>query len=260
MSRTARAKVITPSAALFRRDVPPSAVFGWLALGWKDLWRSPGPSLLYGLAVFAVSIGVIWGLFQLDLDYVLLPALAGFMVVGSFLALGLYEKSRDLTVGIPVSFGRVFFVKPASGPQVWFTGVILCGLMLLWMRAAVIIYALFFGVRPFPGFDHVLGMLFTTPIGWTMLGVGAAVGGLFAAFAFAISVFAIPMLLDEKVDAFTAMGTSLSLVWANLPVMLIWAVIVLALFLICVATGLLGLIVIYPWLGHAAWHSYRAIR
>ena len=61
-------------------------------------------------------------------------------------------------------------------------------------------------------------MLFTTPIGWAMLIVGTAVGGLFAAFSFAISVFSVPMLLDERVDALTAMGTSMALVWNNLPV------------------------------------------
>jgi uncharacterized membrane protein len=132
--------------------------------------------------------------------------------------------------------------------------------MLVWMRAAVIIYALFFGLRPFPGLDHVVSMLLTTPEGWGMLIVGTAVGGLFAAFSFAISTFAVPMLLDEDTDAFTAMGTSISLVWNNLPVMLAWGVIVLAFFLVSAVTGLLGLIIVFPLLGHATWHSYRAIR
>ena len=102
-------------------------------------------------------------------------------------------------------------------------------------------------------------MLFTTPDGWAMLLVGTVVGGLFAAFSFAISVFAVPMLLDERIDAFTAMGTSISLVWNNLPVMLVWGAIVLVLFVLCVATGLVGLIVVFPLLGHATWHSYKAI-
>ena len=123
-----------------------------------------------------------------------------------------------------------------------------------WMRAAVIIYALFFGLRPFPGLDHVAAMLFSTPIGWAMLIAGSVAGGIFAAFSFAISTFSIPMLLDEKTDAFTAMGTSISLVWNNLPVMLAWGAIVLALFLVSVVTGLLGLIVVFPLLGHATWH------
>ncbi len=81
-------------------------------------------------------------------------------------------------------------------------------------------------------------MLFTTPVGWAMLIVGGAIGGLFAAFSFAISAFSIPMMLDKRVDALTAMGTSTALVWNNLPVMLTWGVIVLALFLLCLATGM----------------------
>ena len=93
------------------------------------------------------------------------------------------------------------------------------------------------GCGRFPGLDHVAAMLFTTPDGWAMLLVGTVVGGLFAAFSFAISTFSIPMLLDEDVDAFTAMGTSISLVWNNLPVMIAWGAIVLALFLVSVAPG-----------------------
>jgi len=103
-------------------------------------------------------------------------------------------------------------------------------------------------------------MLFTTGTGWAMLAVGTAVGGLFAAFSFAISAFSIPMLLDENVDALTAMGSSMALVWNNLRVLLIWAAIVLVLFLLSLATAMLGLIVIYPLLGHATWHAYRAVQ
>jgi uncharacterized membrane protein len=132
--------------------------------------------------------------------------------------------------------------------------------MLLWMRAAVIIYALFFGLTPFPGLDHVTTMLLTTWTGWAMLAVGSVVGGVFAAFSFAVSTFSIPMLLDEDVDAFTAMGTSISLVWSNLPVMIAWGAIVLVLFLVSVATAFIGLIVVFPVLGHATWHAYKAMR
>jgi len=249
-----------PLSAQRRRNLPAGAALSWLGAGWRDLWRNPAPSLLYGFAVFAVSLIIVWGLFRLGLDYILFPALAGFMVMGPLLAIGLYQKSRAIEQSEPISLSRMIFVKAASGGQVWYTGAILSLLMLVWMRAAVIIYALFFGLRPFPGLHDVSAMLFGTPVGWAMLLVGTVVGGLFAAFSFAISAFAIPMLLDERVDAFTAMGTSISMVWNNLPVMLAWGAIVLALFLIAVATGLLGLIVVFPLLGHATWHSYKAIR
>jgi uncharacterized membrane protein len=68
------------------------------------------------------------------------------------------------------------------------------------------------------------------------------------------------MMLDQRIDALTAMGTSWALVVNNLRVMLVWAAIVLALFILSVASGLLGLIIVFPWLGHATWHAYRAVR
>jgi uncharacterized membrane protein len=243
-----------------RRNLPARTALDWLRAGWRDLLVQPGLSLAYGIAVFAISLAIVWALFAVGLDYILFPALAGFMVVGPLVAIGLYEKSRAIANGEPLSLARMIFVKARSGAQVWFTGAILCLLMLVWMRAAVLIYALFFGLKPFPGLDHVVGMLFTTGTGWAMLLVGSVIGGVFAAFSFAISTFSIPMLLDEDVDGFTAMGTSISLVWSNLPVMIAWGAIVLALFLASVATGLVGLIVAFPLLGHATWHAYKAMR
>ena len=243
----------------WHRSLAPSDAFAWLAAGWRDLTVQPAPSLVYGLLIFPVSIEIVSGLFRFGWDYILFPAFAGFMVVGPILAVGLYEKSRRLAGGLPVSLARMIFVKPKSGGQILFAGVLLCLLMITWMRAAVIVYALFFGLLPFPGLDHIAPMLFTTSVGWAMLAVGSAIGGLFAAFSFAISAFSIPMLLSKRVDALTAMGTSTALVWHNLPVMLTWGAIVLALFLLCLATGLIGLIVVFPVLGHGTWHAYRAV-
>lgn len=242
------------------RHLPKAEALSWLRAGWDDLKVKPGTSLAYGLGAFVVSIAVVAGMFAVGWDHVLFPALAGFMVVGPALAVGLYEKSRRITEGMPVTLAGMAFVRAGSGGQILFIGAILCSLMLLWMRAAVIVYALFFGWRPFPGIDHIALVLFTTPVGWAMLVVGSLVGGLFAAFSFAISIFSIPMLLNERLDAFTAMGTSLALVWHNLSLMLCWGAIVLALFLASMATGLVGLILVFPLLGHATWHAYRAIR
>ena len=154
----------------------------------------------------------------------------------------------------------MIFVRPESGGQVLFAGVLLFLLMLLWMRAAVIIYALFFGLRPFPGLDRIIPMLFTTR---GRLGDAAGrqrrrrpVCGLLLCHQRVLH----PDAADERTDALTAMGTSMALVWNNLPVMLAWGAIVLVLFVIGLATGLLGLIVVFPVLGHGTWHAYRAIR
>jgi uncharacterized membrane protein len=246
-----------PTLNKWTRPLTSADPLKWLAQGWQDFMTQPAMSLAYGAFVFVISAALVGGLIALGRDYILFPAFAGFMVVGPIMAVGLYEKSRRIEAGKPVSWYNIFFVKPRSGGQILFTGVLLCLLMMLWIRAAVLIYALFFGLLPFPGLDHIVPMLFTTPVGWAMLLVGTAVGGLFAAFSFAISAVSVPMLLNEQTDALTAMGSSMALVWNNLRVLLLWAVIVLALFLMSLATGMLGLIVIYPLLGHATWHAYR---
>ncbi|KAB0266845.1 DUF2189 domain-containing protein [Microvirga brassicacearum] len=248
-----------PPAVDLNRRSPSATAFTWLRAGWDDLKIKPAISLSYGIGVFLISLAVVVGLFAFGWDYILLPALAGFMVVGPILAVGLYEKSRRLAHERSTYLRDTIRAEARTGGQILFIGVILCLLMLLWMRAAVIVYALFFGLRPFPGLDHVAQMLVTSPIGWSMLVVGSLIGGLFAAFSFAISTFSIPMLLDKRVDAFTAMGTSMALVWNNLPVMLVWGAIVVGLFLLSLATCLLGLIIVFPLLGHATWHAYRAI-
>ncbi|WP_438752315.1 DUF2189 domain-containing protein [Pararhizobium sp. O133] len=261
MSNSHTAPIAGLTAAQARqRGLPASAALGWLGAGWRDLMTSPASSFFYGLVVFAISVAIVAGLLFVGRDYILFPAIAAFMVVGPLVAIGLYEKSRLIGANRPSSLGRMLFVRPASGAQVLFTGVILLGLALLWMRSAVIVYALFFGLRPFPGMDHIVPMLFTTGIGWAMLATGTIIGGIFAAFSFAISVFSIPMLLDERTDAFTAMGTSISIVWNNRRVMIAWGAIVLGLTVVGLLTGFVGLIVIFPLLGHATWHAYRAMK
>lgn len=242
-----------------QRNLPLLEGRRWLAAGWRDFWNGASSSLAYGVGVFVLSVLFVWTLVGFGRDYILFPALAGFLIVAPFLAIGLYEKSRAIGDGRSITLGLMLRVRPRAGAQVFFTGLLLSLLMLLWTRAAVLLWSLFFGVTAFPGLDHVVGILLGTPPGWAMLVIGTAIGGLFAAFAFAVSVFSIPMLLDRRTDALTAMGTSMALVWNNLAPMITWGAIVLVLFLVCLATGLIGLIVIFPWLGHSTWHAYRTI-
>lgn len=249
-----------PKAVDHNRHLPATAALQWLALGWRDLWNRPLPSLLYGLGIALLSLLVIGAMVNFGWAQILFPALAGFWVVGPLLATGLYEKSRRLEAGEAVTFWNMVFPGRGGGTHLLYVGTILLMLMLVWMRAAVLLYALFFGVHPFPGFDQIITMLFTSATGITMLFVGTAIGGLFAAFAFGISAFSIPMMLDRRLDAFSAMGLSMSLVWNNLPAALLWAAIVLGLTAIGLATGLIGLIIIFPLLGHATWHAYAAVR
>jgi len=235
--------------------------YQWLKMGWDDFRNvNMEASLLYGVVIAVLSALVVIGIFLFKLDYILLPALAAFLVIGPALAIGLYEKSRRIQLNQPVSIGSMLFVQPKSKGQLLFIGLMLTLWIGLWLRAGVLLYALFFGMHEFPGPGGVLGLLFTEPKGYLLLITGTLFGALFAAFAFAVSVFSVPMLLNEQTDAFSAMGASIALTWHNLPVMLGWGCIVLGLTALCLITGLIGLIVVFPILGHATWHVYCDIR
>ena len=209
-----RAPVESPLA----RHLPARAALDWLAAGWRDLSRAPGSSLAYGAAVLALSWVVLWALAEWNLLYLALPALSGFLIVGPFLAIGLYEKSRRLAEGEPAKALRL--ALGAAG-QIAMAGLLLGLLVLFWLRAADLLYALFFGLQPFPGATEAFENAFTTPRGWALIATGLLVGGLFAAFAFAVSVFSFPMLVSTRHDALTAMGRSFAL---NPVVIVLWLV------------------------------------
>src|SRR5262245_51941771 len=118
MEATGDTSAIAPLAEQRRRHLPARAALDWLKAGWRDLLINPGVSLAYGFAVFALSLAIIVALSAFGLDYILFPALAGFMVVGPLIAIGLYQKSRDIETGEPVSLSRMIFVDAASGGQV----------------------------------------------------------------------------------------------------------------------------------------------
>ena len=89
------------------------------------------------------------------------------------------------------------------------------------------------------------------------LGVGTAVGTIFAAIVFCASAFSLPMILDRRADTVTAVLTSVNAVLRNKLVMLSWAALIVAVVLLGFATGLLGLALGMPLIGHATWHAYQ---
>lgn len=245
--------------SVLARNLPASAALDWLAAGWGNLRRNPGPSLAYGVFVTVLSYAVLAGLWAVGLMYLVLPAIAGFLIVGPFIAIGLYEKSRRREQGEASSLRDMVLVRPASGLQLAYAGLLLGLLVLFWLRTAHLLYALFFGYAAVPTVGDASMQVFQTPTGWALLIVGTLLGGLFAGFAFSLSLFSVPMLMAERRDALTAMGLSFASTMQNLGPCLAWGAIVAIGMALSVATGLLALIVVFPVLGHGTWRAWRAI-
>ena len=239
------------------KKVDMAAPSRWLSAGWRDFRRRPFFGMFYGLLFVLLCWGSLLFLVLTGMERMIGPALAGAMLIGPLIATGLYRASRRQLAsergGAAVGEQRMNYT------QVALMGAILMTLVIIWIRAAVIIYALFFGLVPYPGFMETITQLFFTPNGLMMLGVGSAVGGLFAALTFAISAFSFPMMVDEDVDAFTAMGSSFVGVTRNFWPMVKWGAIISLLTAFGFATALVAMIIIFPVLGHATWHAYDEV-
>jgi len=115
-----------PTPNKWARSLTPLDPVKWLTQGWRDFTTVPAMSIAYGVVILFISVGLVGGLIALGRDYILFPAFAGFMVVGPILAVGLYEKSRRIEENLPLRWSDLFFIKPRSGGQILFTGVLLC--------------------------------------------------------------------------------------------------------------------------------------
>jgi len=230
----------------------------WVSAGWRDMWAMPGISLIYGVLFAGVSLVLAWSLFYVELSSIVLPLAAGFMLVGPLFAVGLYEASRRLEAGEPVSLRDVLLVKTASPAQLAFLGALLMLALLAWMRIASLLFALFFGLEGFPPLPDFLPTLILTPYGLALTVVGTAVGALIAFIVFAVSALSVPMLMHRDMDAVSAVLESVRVVRDNPGPMILWAWIIAIVMAVGMATFFVGMIVAFPLIGHATWHAYRA--
>lgn len=241
------------------RSVSTEAPWTWLAAGWRDLTRARAISLAYGLCFAAVSGLITAGLWYWDRLQYLPPLAAGFILVGPFLAVGLYEVSRRLELGERPRFRHALGAIGRAPTRLTFLGALLMLALLFWIRLAFLLFALFMGTGEVPPTDALMSLLLFTPRGLGLLVLGTAIGAVLAAAVFAITVVSLPLVMDREVDAMTAIITSLRSVRRNWKALLLWAWLVAAITAVGLATFYVGLVVLFPLLGHASWHAYRAL-
>jgi uncharacterized membrane protein len=237
------------------------APLDWLRHAWADFRAAPRQSLTYGLVVVLMSWALAYVAIRYGGYFQLLALVTGFILIAPLLAIGTYSISDQLERGLEPSLRRCFIEERRAFGNLMVFALMLMVVFLVWWRAASAIH-IFFPVD------------MTTP-DWTdylqFLGIGSAVGSIFALIVFSAAAFSLPMLLDREVDSITAVVTSINAVLRNKPAMAVWA----ALIVLAVAPGfalllmdrekgagfalvmtLLGITL--PLIGHATWHAYRA--
>ena len=233
----------------------PSDPIQWLKLGWQDFKRCPRIGLFYGLCFFLMGHALL-AVFQNAPAYVLALS-AGFLLMGPFLCLGLYDASKAMQTHThrPSLRASLQAWRPTKGTMGIFAGVLLI-LELLWGRASLVVFAVTFNTMP--STEKLLPQLIN-PENIGFLITYTVVGSAFASLIFVTSVISIPMIMDRQVDAISAGLTSIRASLQNPGVMFIWGALITLLIGLAMLPAFLGLLIVGPVIGHATWHAYRHI-
>ncbi len=229
-----------------------------LKAGFSDFLARPFMSGFFGLFYAVFGILLVWCLIWLGKIWMIIPAIVGFPLVAPFAAAGLYEMSRRLQKGQSFGWSDILTVMANQRKREmgWMAFVTLF-IFWVWIYQVRLWLAIILQNASFSDFDGFLNTVFFTPQGWTFLAVGTCIGALLSAVLFAVTVVAMPMLLDREINFVSAMLTSIRVVNESPVVMLGWAAIISVTMLLSMAPAFLGLIFTLPILGHTTWHLYQ---
>jgi uncharacterized membrane protein len=211
------------------------------------------PGLFHGFLLTAFGALLLWA--AGDKFWLLAGAFSGFLIVAPILATGLYQVSRALESGRCVGMAEVVSLWRSGDRRLVIFGLLLglagtgwvltsAGLITLWSPLAI--------QKPADFLRHVV---LVREVG--LFEVWLLLGALLAAPVFASTVVALPMLVDTQAPVMVALKASWRAVANHPGPMVAWAVVIVLLVGLGMATALLGLIVIAPWIAHASWHAYR---
>jgi len=243
----------SPDAEILRVDA--AAPLEWLAAGVRSFVQAPGASLLYG-ALFALaaagSVYLAWSFPGFTVAFI-----TGLLLIGPILASGLYIAARQQQRGEPVSIGAALRLLRTRSANLGLFAVFSALIMAAWVRLSALLFALKFNTFNI-SVDGYLGLLSGNgdPVA---LAYFLLIGLALTFTVFITSAVAVPMIVDRDSGPFAAVQASAKAFAKNWPTMLIWATLIVALTGIGVATSFVGLVVLFPVLGYATWHSYKAL-
>ena len=228
------------------RPLSPLAPFRWIRLGIADLMHAPHQSLIYGL-IISVLIGIVSLLAWFKgSQWIMFAMLGGFVFLAPLTCVGLYAISAQLERGqepLMIRSLRAAFRRHLGNEMIF--ALVLLVVFLVWTRAAVMV-TVFFPTDGEPTTRELLAYL----------AFGSGIGAIFAAITFSASAFSLPMIMHRDVDSGTAIVTAVNAVLRNKRAMLVWLTLILLGLMLGVATAFVGLIIIVPVIGYAAWHGY----
>lgn len=242
------------------RRIGPADLVTALAKGIDDFRAKPSHILFLSIIYPVLGLLLSWYVLRQSMLPLVFPLIAGFALIGPFAALIFYEMSRRREQGQDVTWlSALGVLRSVAISDIAVLGAVLAGLFVAWCWSALAIYAYLFPDAGAPSFREFVRQVLETPTGRELIVIGCGVGALYALVVLAITVVSFPMLLDRKVNALTAVQTSVAAVLINPITMLLWGIVVAVSLALGSLPFLVGLAVVVPVLGHATWHLYRKV-
>jgi uncharacterized membrane protein len=231
-----------------------------LAQGWADFKAKRGDVIV--LALIYPLVGLLAAVITFNDRFVpmLFPLVAGLTILGPAVASGFYELARRREARLPSSW--LHFLDPLSGRGRMGLAILTIGLLAIfcaWLTAAWTIYAATLGGSPPTSLGDFVSRLFTTPEGFSLIGVGMLVGFAFACLTLTVTLTSFPMVVDKASDPVTAVATSIRAVADNPKAAASWGLRVAGLLVLGCLPLFIGLAVVLPVLGYATWHLYTRL-
>jgi len=148
---------VPPPSEIPKKDILPlawSAPFLWLQLGLRDMAAHPGISGFYGAAFWFMAL-VLGAVFRSRPEYTMTIA-SGCLLIGPFLAMGLYDVSRRRESGSAPELGLSLTCWESHVRSMGMLVLVLIVLELLWGRASLVVFAVFFNTgMPSVSYTHL---------------------------------------------------------------------------------------------------------
>lgn len=230
----------------------------WLSKGWKDMLTAGFFSFRISLVIVLISGLLTYGCIATDNLFLLAFLLSGFFMVAPVVGIGYYQISAHIENNESLNgCSALTALKQNQGP----ISLVTAGFMMilnLWISLNFTLFAfLYSGISP--PLDNLLAKLFLSEEGRNFAIASVTTGFIFASFAFMISVVTVPMLINRKVDGFTAIRMSVKSVLSNFIPMMLWAFLIVVIIGLGLLTFYVGLLVALPLIGHSTWHAYRTL-
>lgn len=228
--------------------------FHWLESGYRDFSYHPTASFAYG-AIVAALLFVTY-LMSGGHIYAIAAAMCAFMFVGPILAAGLCELSWRHETNEPLSFDQsIDRLKQCRSTLLHFATVLL-GFSVLWLALAAIVLSITVGSIAPPVMHTLWGDFFALAT-MQQIVLYILIGGILAVVAFSVSVVSIPAIIETGISVKEAMLLSFKVFITNIPTMFVWGALLVSLSFIGIVSFFLGMVLLFPLMGHATWYAYR---